>query len=30
VTLVVFQGGIILSSEGVTRVAYNSGNWESR
>jgi hypothetical protein len=30
VSLVAFDNGLILRSEGVTRVAYNGGTWEGR
>ena len=30
VSFAVFQNGLILRAEGITRVAYNSGSWESR
>jgi hypothetical protein len=30
VTVAIFENGIILRSEGVTRVAYNTGLWQSK
>jgi hypothetical protein len=30
VSVTAFENGLILKAEGVTRVAYNSGSWESR